>query len=175
MSGIKLAAMAVLGFVLIMIAATGKLGSLLASVIDPASLQEGQQQPSSSTFAFQPGGGTPPSGAILTPAQIGFYASRAGFTSQNLVIAIAVAMAESGGDPNAINTTNTNGSIDRGLWQINSVHKQFQTSRLFDPAYNAFAAFQISGGSNWFPWASYTNGRYQKFLNQAQQAIGVAV
>ena len=174
MSGIKLAAMAVLGFVLIMIAATGKLGSLLASVIDPASLQEGQQQ-QNATFAFQTGGKPPPSGTILTPAQIGLYASRAGFTGKNLVIAIAVAMAESGGDPNAINTANKDGSIDRGLWQINSVHTQFQQSRLFDPAYNAFAAFQISGGSNWFPWASYTNGRYQKFLNQAQQAVGVAV
>ncbi len=173
MSGIKLAAMAVIGFLLIMIAATGKLGSLLASAIDPAILQEGQPSSPSSTFAFQ-SGGPPPSGAILTPAQIGVYASRAGFAGKNLVIAIAIALAESGGDPNAINTANSDGSIDRGLWQINSVHTQFQQSKLFDPAYNAFVAFQISGGSNWFPWATYTNGRYQKFLNQAQ-AVGVAV
>lgn len=178
MNGVKLVAMIFIGFLLIMVGVTGKLGSFLASVIDPASLQEGQQQQNNSLFSFQTNGSTPPqtTTGTLTPQQIGFYASRAGFTGQNLVIAIAVALAESGGSVGAINTGNSNGSTDRGLWQINSVHTQFQQNRLFDPSYNAFAAFQISGGHNWFPWASYTNGRYQKFLNEAQKAVqGVRV
>lgn len=183
MSGIKLVSMIFIGFLLIMVGVTGKLGSFLASVIDPASLQEGQQQQnSSSLFSFQTGGSSPPQSpnGTLSPQQIGFYASRAGFTGQNLVIAIAVALAESGGSVGAINTANKDGSTDRGLWQINSVHKQFQQSRLFDPAYNAFAAFQISGGHNWFPWATYTTTdprrSYTRFLNDAQKAVqGVRV
>lgn len=176
MSGIKLAAMIFIGFLLIMVGVTGKLGSFLASVIDPASLQEGQQQ-QNATFGFKPGGTPPPTSGTLTPAQIGFYASRVGVTGQNLIISIAIALAESGGSIGAINTSNANGSTDRGLWQINSVHSQYQANRLFDPAYNAKAMWEISsGGTNWFPWSTYTNGRYQKFLNEAQKAVqGVGV
>ena len=172
MSGTKLAAMAFAGFVFILIAVTGKLGSVLAAVIDPANMNESGQ------FGNVPSGTPPPpsQGGTLTPSQIAYYASRAGFKGQNLIISIAVALAESGGSVAAINTSNANGTVDRGLWQINSVHTQFTTSKLFDPAYNAYAAFQISGGSNWFPWATYTNGRYQKFLNDAQKAVqGVLV
>ena len=65
-------------------------------------------------------------------------------------IAAAVALAESGGKPDAINT-NRNGSVDRGLWQINSVHGKQST---VDPVNNAKAAVAISkGGTDWRPWA----------------------
>lgn len=72
-------------------------------------------------------------------------------------MAAAVAMAESGGRDDAVNTSNNDGSIDRGLWQINSVHGKQST---FDPIGNARAAVGISsGGSNWRPWCvTYTNG-----------------
>lgn len=79
-------------------------------------------------------------------------------------LAAAIAMAESGGSPSATNY-NTNGSVDRGLWQINSIHRQFNGQRLFEPNYNATAAYRISsGGSNWRPWVVYNTGAYRRYM-----------
>lgn len=75
--------------------------------------------------------------------------------------AAAIALAESGGDPNATHV-NADGSVDHGLWQINSVHGALST---LDPNANARAAVEISGnGSNFKPWTTFTNGSYAKFL-----------
>jgi hypothetical protein len=82
-------------------------------------------------------------------------------------IAAAVAMAESGGDSNATNS-NTNGSTDRGLWQINSVHGSQST---FDVTGNVKAAINISGnGTNWSPWVTYVSGAFRKFLSPTTAA-----
>jgi len=79
-------------------------------------------------------------------------------------IAAAVAMAESGGNSTAINTSNANGSTDLGLWQINSIHGQLSTT---NPLANAKAAVKISsGGKNWNPWVAYTTGAYAKYLQK---------
>lgn len=76
-------------------------------------------------------------------------------------LAAAVALAESGGNPAARNT-NRDGSTDRGLWQINSIHGRLST---FDPMGNARAAVRISSaGRNWRPWVAYTGGAYKRFL-----------
>lgn len=83
-------------------------------------------------------------------------------------IAAAVALAESGGNPNATNT-NGNGTIDRGLWQINSIHGNLST---YDITANAKAAIQISSnGTNWMPWTVYKTGAYKKFLNSADPSL----
>ena len=77
-------------------------------------------------------------------------------------LAAAVAIAESGGKSDATNT-NTNGSVDRGLWQINSVHGGQST---FDPIANAKAAVKISSnGKNWSPWVTFNTGAYKKYLS----------
>lgn len=172
MNGSKLAWMSFIGFLMIMVGVTGKLGSLLGAVIDPANMIDLQPGEVGGGQSGE-GPGKAPTSGTLTPAQIGFYARQVGFSGRSLVIAIAIALAESGGTVGAINTANSNGTTDRGLWQINSVHSQYNASRLLtDPTYNAQAAWQISsGGTNWFPWATYTNGRYQRFLNDAQQAV----
>ena len=82
-------------------------------------------------------------------------------------IAAAVALAESGGSPDAKNV-NTNGSIDRGLWQINSVHGSQST---FDPIANVKAAINISGnGKSWSPWVTFQTGAYKKFLSPTTSA-----
>lgn len=66
-------------------------------------------------------------------------------------MAAAIALAESGGIPDNAGT-NTNGTVDRGLWQINSVHGSLST---FDPNANAKAAILISAnGVNWRPWCT---------------------
>lgn len=82
--------------------------------------------------------------------------NQAGGNPQAADVAAATALAESGGRSDASNG-NGNGSIDRGLWQINSVHGAQST---FDPMANARAAIAISNnGTNWKPWCTaYTDG-----------------
>jgi hypothetical protein len=90
--------------------------------------------------------------------------TQAGGSSSAQNMAAAIAMAESGGRENASNR-NSDGSIDRGLWQINSVHGAMST---FDPVGNARAAVSISSnGRNWNPWTVFKTGAYKRFLSSA--------
>jgi hypothetical protein len=83
-------------------------------------------------------------------------------------IAAAVALAESGGNPDAIGH-NSNGSVDRGLWQINSIHGAQSTT---DVTGNVRSAIAISNnGTNWQPWTTFVSGAYRKFLNPADPAL----
>jgi hypothetical protein len=116
----------------------------------------------------------PPSGSDLC-ARVGY---EAGFRGDRLVVAVAVGLAESSCRPNATNSNGPtsgcpNGSIDRGLWQINSCyHSEVGVTCAFDPRCNAREAYRISsGGTNWQPWATYNNGRYQSFLDEARAAV----
>jgi hypothetical protein len=87
--------------------------------------------------------------------------TRAGGSASKANLAAAVAMAESSGNAGASNR-NSDGSVDRGLWQINSIHGALST---FDRLANARAAVQISsGGRDWSPWVAYKSGAYRKFL-----------
>lgn len=84
--------------------------------------------------------------------------------------AAAIALAESKGNPTA-EGHNTNGTIDRGLWQINSVHGALST---FNVAENAKAAVQIAKESGGFgPWVTYKTGAYEAYLTPANLASGV--
>jgi hypothetical protein len=75
--------------------------------------------------------------------------------------AAAVALAESSGQPGA-EGHNTNGTTDRGLWQINSIHGRQSTT---DILANARAAVAISNnGASWHPWVTYNKGTYRHFL-----------
>jgi hypothetical protein len=118
--------------------------------------------------------------ATLSPAQIAEYAHDAGFRGQDLTVAVAVALAESGGDPKAHNPVPPDDSY--GLWQIN-MHGGLGPDRrdefdldsnreLFDPEENAQAAWEISGkGDSFEPWSTYTNGAYKQFLDDARRGI----
>lgn len=91
-----------------------------------------------------------PDVTTLTRQEIEELWVRAGGNPQNASTASAIAMAESGGNPDSKNDSNSNGTTDRGLWQINSVHGGLST---FDPLANARAAVSISSnGANWRPW-----------------------
>jgi Lysozyme like domain len=95
---------------------------------------------------------------------------------ETLTLAVAIALAESGGNE-SITHTNSNGTIDVGAWQINSVHRRthpnWTTAWLKVLENNAQAMAEVSGGgSNWSPWATYTNGRYQQFMDRARTAVG---
>jgi hypothetical protein len=107
-------------------------------------------------------------------AAIAQWAYQGGFRGHNLVLATAVAMAESGGDQDAtlVNTDRYH-STDRGLWQINDHwHAEVSNSCAFDPVCAATEANRISRqGNDWSPWAAYKNGSYQKYIAAAQAAV----
>ena len=76
-------------------------------------------------------------------------------------LAAAVALAESSGNVDNKSPQNSNGTYDLGLWQINTVHTQYdQTQLLSSPSYNAKAAISISDdGSDWHAWSTaWTDG-----------------
>jgi hypothetical protein len=106
--------------------------------------------------------------ATLTDDQIAGYAAGAGFSGDDIRIAVAIAKAESGGNPGAKNDTmNRNGSIDYGLFQINSVHASLLAGKDWaDPAQNAAMAFSVfrDAGSKWTPWATFNSGSYQRYM-----------
>ncbi|NUR86584.1 MAG: transglycosylase SLT domain-containing protein [Nonomuraea sp.] len=111
-----------------------------------------------------------PAGAAVPEDLCASVGNNAGFPRQSLVTAVAVALAESGCRPDASHV-NSNGTTDRGLWQINSIHP-YSAECLFDPQCNANAAFAISGGgANWNPWTTYKSGAYLSYLQRAQDAV----
>ena len=100
------------------------------------------------------------SGAAVTTAAGTYSCSgleslweQAGGSAGEAVMAASIAMAESGGNPNAISPTN-----DYGLWQINGSHGALAT---LNPLGNAEAAVSISSnGTSWGAWTTYTSGAY---------------
>lgn len=115
--------------------------------------------------------------AALSAQQIAKYAYDAGFRGEALTIAVAIALAESGGNAGA---RNPKGEDSRGLWQINVAPdvRPNKWGDLYDPAVNARAAFEVSGGGkNFQPWTTYAHstahGRaasYTKHLDTAKAA-----
>jgi len=115
----------------------------------------------------------------MTPEQIAEHAYRAGFRGQGLTTAVAVALAESGGNPKSHNATPPDDSY--GLWQINMLgamgperRAQYHLksdSDLLDPDTNARVANSLSrDGQSWTPWSTYTNGAYRSHLTAARRA-----
>ncbi len=96
-----------------------------------------------------------------------------GFSGENLITALAVTRAESGWKPKVTNT-NLDGSIDRGLWQINSkYHPHVSPATAFDPNKATAYAWELSKqGRNFTPWAAYNNNSYRLHLDEARKAAG---
>lgn len=114
----------------------------------------------------------------MTPEQIAQVARAAGLTDPDgLAVAVAIAMAESGGNPNAHNARPPDNSY--GLWQVNMIgglgparRRQLNlpvNEALYDPAVNAQAMMLISRqGRLWVPWTTYTRGAYIRHLPEAR-------
>jgi Lysozyme like domain len=105
-------------------------------------------------------------------------AGQAGFAGRALRTAVAVGLAESGGNPAARHRNPPtpgcpDGSIDRGGWQLNSCYHPEVSDTCADVlACAARAAYQISqAGSDWTPWTTYTSGAYLAQLAAADHAI----
>lgn len=111
-----------------------------------------------------------------TPLSIGGYARTAGFSGFDLGIAVAIAYAESAGDPNAIGDLDLGVSV--GLWQINlEAHPEYTQEQLLDPQQNANAAYAVysAAGNSFSPWTTFRNGAYLNNSQQAQNETGVDI
>ncbi len=111
-------------------------------------------------------------------AGLAVAAAQAGFTGQGLRLAVAVGLAESGGNstargPNPPTPACPAGSVDRGGWQLNNCyHPEVSDACADDLACAAEATYRISAaGSDWTAWTTYTSGAYQAQLAAADQAL----
>lgn len=106
---------------------------------------------------------------------------QAGFPESALQTMMAIGMAESSWNPNATHS-NPNGSIDQGLFQINSIHKgnPWYPTNPFDPLQSARAAYAIwqGAGQTFRDWTVYNSGAYRQFIQAVPaaqaQAAGMA-
>jgi soluble lytic murein transglycosylase-like protein len=100
----------------------------------------------------------------MNAAQIKQYAQNAGFTEPDLDTAVAIALAESSGNPNAVGDLTKGVSV--GLWQINlKAHPQYTQAQLTDPQTNANAAYAVySAASGFSPWTTFNSGAYEAYL-----------
>jgi len=116
---------------------------------------------------------------VLPPIRCAKAARNAGWTDANLVIATAVALAESGCDPKAVgNNPPTegcpSGSRDRGAWQINDCyHSEVSDACAFKLRCNADASYDIyrDAGNSFQPWTSYNTRAFRFFLTDARRAV----
>jgi hypothetical protein len=102
----------------------------------------------------------------LDAAAVAKMAVAVGWRGDDVRIAVAVARAESAWNPTAT-LLNTNGSIDHGLYQINSVHAAILAGGNWrDPMDNTKMAYKVwtDAGRRWRPWVTYNSGSYLKFM-----------
>lgn len=129
---------------------------------------------------FPPAPGTPGRNGLigkdpvsqLSAKEIAACLAKAGFSGEDLRIGVAVALAESGGNALARHE-NTNGSVDYGLWQINSIHAGILRVGTWTNSYdNAIMAYKVwrEAGSSWTPWVTYNSGAYAKYMSAASEA-----
>jgi hypothetical protein len=144
--------------------------------VTPASLGRGLGKPSKdvtpaeaftcATAAFK--AGFPFVTFVSTPA--GNYRS--------VVVAIAVGLAESSCNPSAqgVNGPTSgcpDGSVDRGLWQINNCyHPNVSDACAYQAQCNGDAAWTISNhGTEWGPWSTYDSGAWEAYISDAESAL----
>ena len=106
--------------------------------------------------------GSPGQGGRYTYNQLRNLWLNAGGNKGWSYVMAAIAMAESGGNPRAHNV-DANGSVDYGLWQINSVHG-YSPQSSYNPQQNAKQAVSVFNSSGPAAWSTYKNGAYKKYL-----------
>ena len=96
-------------------------------------------------------------GGTLGCSQLEALWEAVGGSAGAALMAAEIAEAESSGRQYAANA-NSDGTVDRGYWQINSSHGPLST---FGAHGNARAAVLISSdGTDWTPWTTYNTGAY---------------
>ncbi len=109
--------------------------------------------------------------ATLTAAQVAQLVKQQGFPESVHVTMVAIAKAESGFRTEAIGGPNRNGTYDRGLFQINDVHKLDRNRLVNDATYNTQMAKRIYDSQGLRAWATYTSGSWRKHENEARQGV----
>lgn len=107
-------------------------------------------------------------------------AHAAGFPDGELVTAVAIAWAESSLDADATHR-NGDGSVDYGLWQINSVHQfpEFASGAWRDPKTNAQMAYRVWKSQGWNAWSTHKvtdalgYARYAGYISSGAAATAV--
>jgi len=113
-----------------------------------------------------------PSTTTVTPLQAASAASAAGFPAAIVPVMVAIAMAESSLNPNATHS-NSNGSTDYGLWQINTINRDaLALGDWRDPATNARMAYMIYQRQGLKAWTVYNTGAYQSKMPKVTADIG---
>lgn len=114
----------------------------------------------------------------LSAAEISKFARNAGFLGNDLTIAVAIALAESGGRVKAYNPETQAGTVQNhgsyGLWQIyRQAHPEFDGWDLNDPQINANAAYEVyrDAGFSFKPWSTFKSDSYLAHLNAAQTGV----
>ena len=112
---------------------------------------------------------------MLNPVHVAQVAAAAGFTGEDLTLAVAIASAESSHRPHLTNqNSDSHRSVDYGLWQINGYYHPDKMAmgdwgNPWDNAKMAYAVWSESGGS-WKPWVTFNKGRHQQFMATASEA-----
>jgi len=113
-----------------------------------------------------------------TSMNIASYAQQAGFDGSDLITAVAIALAESGGNARAYNPETAAGAPEGqgsyGLWQIYLyAHPEFSGDDLYDPQVNANDAYEVysKAGNSFSPWSTFKSGAYQAQLVTAQAQV----
>lgn len=99
----------------------------------------------------------------------------AGGPSAVAPVMAAIALAESSGNPNAVNAKDPGGSV--GLWQINGAAwpQLSATYNLADPLQNAIAAVDVYRAQGLSAWSTYNNGAYAGYLQSNGGAVATSV
>lgn len=118
----------------------------------------------------------------VTDARIALAALRAGFPADEIGTAVAVAIAESDGNPLAIGVNPPHDGFpqtkDHGLWQLNSYWNPglFTKYDWRDVDQNGKMAkavwddFVRADGEGWRGWATYNSSRYARYLKRGEAA-----
>lgn len=75
----------------------------------------------------------------------------------------AIALAESSGRMDA-QDDDSNGTVDLGLWQINSIHGYDPNQLVNNANYNTKAAIAVLNSQGLGAWSTYNSGAYKKYL-----------
>jgi hypothetical protein len=127
--------------------------------------------------------------SVATAQVCAKVAAKAGFSFNNtiktpagtypvIVVAVAIGLAESSCNPSAQGSNGPtsgcpSGSVDRGLWQVNSCyHAEVSNACAYQVQCNADAAFKISAkGYDWTPWSTYNSGAFGGQISTAEAAV----
>ena len=111
----------------------------------------------------------------LSADQIRTLAANAGFQDSDLETAVAIALAESSGNPGAVGDLEITSGGSVGLWQINlHYHPEYTAAQLMDPQTNADAAYAVyhQAGGSFRSWSTFETGTYLTYLPTGTGTVG---